>query len=202
VLAFDPLLISTTVPIALIPKNRGLTGQLALVCERLVPAGSAQVSVRGEDVPMLADAVAKSGRSVVAFTGDDLLDEWLLAGNTLHPRLLRRRIAWRDPQAIYGAPALCLIGRSDDALRPDEPVRRVAVCSRYRALAERFLRMLHNERIALEPVLVSGAVERFVDNGVADFAIDIVVTGSTLAKAGLSVRRVISTSDVAVLETA
>jgi ATP phosphoribosyltransferase len=199
--ALDSLPISTSVPIALIPKNRGLTGQFAPVCESLVPAGSTQVTVRGEDVPMLANAVAKSGRSVVAFTGDDLLDEWLLAGNALHSRLLRGRVAWRDPQAIYGAPALCLIGKSF-ALLSEPRTLRIAVCDRYQRLTEGHLGALRRTGIQLEVVPIAGAVEACIASGVTDLIVDIVVTGRTVSDAGLHVLRVISTSDVAVLETA
>jgi ATP phosphoribosyltransferase len=201
VLALDPLPISTSVPIALIPKNRGLAGQLARLRERLVPPGSAEVSVRGEDVPTLANAVAKSGRSVVAFTGDDLLDEWLLAGNALHPRLLRRRLAWRDPQAIYGAPALCLIGKSF-ALLSEPRMLRIAVCDRYQRLTESHLNARRRAGIQLEVVPIAGAVEACIASDVTDLIVDIVVTGRTVSAAGLKVLRVISTSDVAVLETA
>jgi ATP phosphoribosyltransferase len=200
-LAGDPLSISTSVPIALIAKNRGLTGQLPSICERLVPAGSAQVPVRGEDVPTLANAVAKSGRFVVAFTGDDLLDEWLLAGNALHPRLLRRRVAWRDSEAIYGAPALCLIGKSFTLLSEPRTLR-IAVCDRYRRLTESHLNALRSAGTQLEVVPIAGAVEACIASDVTDLIVDIVVTGRTVADAGLQVLRVISTSDVAVLETA
>jgi ATP phosphoribosyltransferase len=201
VLALDSLPISTSVPIALIPKNRGLTRQLAPLCERLVPGGSPRVAVRGEDVPTLANAVAKSGRPVIAFTGDDLLDEWLLAGNALHPALQRRRIAWRDPRAIYGAPALSLIGKSF-ALLSEPRMLRIAVCDRYRRLTEVHFEALRRGGVRLEVVPIAGAVEACIASGVTDLIVDIVVTGRTVAEAGLQVLRVISTSDVAVLETA
>jgi ATP phosphoribosyltransferase len=186
----------------LIPKNRGLLAQIERALQLRAIAGDAHVvRVRGEDVPLLANEFGRAGRRVLAFTGDDLLDEWLAGGNALCEPVVRDRIAWSDPAAIYGAPALCLVGRPGDALRPGEPARRVAVCARYRALARGFTRTLGQDGIALETMLVSGEVETFVASGVADFAIDIVVTGSTLERTGLSVRRVISTSDIAVLET-
>ena len=200
-LALDPLPISTSVPIALIPKNRGLTGQLAPLCERLVPGGSPRVAVRGEDVPTLANAVAKSGRPVIAFIGDDLLDEWLPAGNALHPALQRRRIAWRDPLAIYGAPALCLIGKSFSLLSEPRTLR-IGVCDRYQRLTESHLNALRRTGVQLEVVPVAGAVEACIASDVTDLIVDIVVTGRTVSDAGLHVLRVISTSDVAVLETA
>ena len=188
--------------VVLLPKNRGLTQRVDRWLQvNPLPDGGELVRVRGEDVPMFADQMARGGRSVFAFTGDDLLDEWLALGNALCERLERDRVAWNDPRALYGAPALSLIGPAGEALASGDPPRRVAVCSRYRALAERFIRMMARDRIALEAVTVSGAVETFVASGVADLAIDIVVTGKTLAQAGLAVLRVISTSDLAVLKT-
>jgi ATP phosphoribosyltransferase len=186
----------------LVPKNGGLAGQVqGALEERAVPANAQYVRVRGEDVPLLANEFARSGRPVRAFTGDDLVEEWLAAGNALCAALTRNRIAWNDPAAIYGAPALCLIGRHEDHARGQWVTRRIAVCGRYRALAERFVRSMRGEGAAMELVRVSGAVETFVARGVADFAIDVVLTGKMLAEAGLSVLRVISTSDVAILET-
>jgi ATP phosphoribosyltransferase len=185
----------------LIAKNRGLTDQIERsLAARAIPSDANYVRVRGEDVALLADEFGRAGRQVLAFTGDDLVEEWLAAGNALCERVTRERIAWNDPQALYGAPALCLIGRAGTSLQPGEAPRRVAVCSRYRALAGRFMSTLARDGIALEPIQLSGEVETFVSSGVVDFAIDIVLTGRTLERNGLTVKRVISTSDVAVLE--
>lgn len=197
----EPLTAQSGPIVVLLPKNRGLVERVErwLYTNPLPDAGE-RVRVRGEDVPMLADQMARSGRGVLAFTGDDLIDEWLALGNVLSDRLKRDRIAWNDPNALFGAPALSLIGLPGAALEAGGPLHRVAVCVRYKALAERFIRVMRRDGIALEAVTVSGAVETFIANGVADLAIDIVVTGRTLAQAGLAVRRVISTSDLAVLE--
>jgi len=199
VLAADRLAQTAASPIVLIPKNRGLSGQLARFRDRLVPESGVQLAVRGEDVPFLANEIARSGRAVVAMTGDDLLDEWLLEGNALDARLVRRRIAWFDPSAIYGAPALCLAGTSPEVLLQPQCVR-VAVCSRYRRLVERQLLAMSDTGIRFEVVPIAGAVEACVGSGVADLIADIVVSGRTIAEAGLRVLRVISTSDVAILE--
>ncbi len=190
---------SPRAPVVLVAKNRGLAPQVVRALE-LVPAlGSAsRHAVRGEDVPYLSNAFARSGRNVVAVTGDDLVDEWLAAGNALDPRLRRRRIAWSDPAARYGKPALCLIG-SPAASLTDAPVR-VAVCSRYWNLGMRFFANLANN--AVEFVPIQGALETVCLEGLADFIVDVVVTGETAARAGLVVHEVISLSDVAILETA
>ena len=185
--------------VVLVAKNRGLAQQVARAVELMPSLGApSRYAVRGEDVPYLSNAFARSGRGVIAVTGDDLVDEWLAAGNVLDSRLRRRRIAWADPAARYGKPALCLIGAPTASLTAG-PVR-VAVCSRYWSLGMRFFANLAND--AIEFVPIQGALETVCLEGLADFIVNVVVTGETAARAGLIVHEVISLSDVAILETA
>lgn len=186
--------------IVLLPKNRGLAGQLERVRDRCVIPSGIDLQVRGEDVPLFASELSRLGQRVLAFTGDDLLDEWLLAGNTLDEGLDRRRLAWSDPNALFGAPALCLLGTSHEVLRERRPLR-IAVCTRYRELTQRFLAALRADGVVLDPLPISGSLETWLRSGVTDLAIDIVVTGETMRQANLRVLRVISTSDIAVLES-
>jgi ATP phosphoribosyltransferase len=188
-----------TPPVVLVAKNRGLAQQVARAAELVPTLGDpSRHAVRGEDVPYLSNAFARSGRGVVALTGDDLVDEWLAAGNVLDERLRRRRIPWADPAARYGKPALCLIGAP--AASMTSGAVRVAVCSRYWNLGMQFFANLGND--AVEFVPIQGALETVCLEGLADFIVDVVVTGETAARAGLVVHEVISLSDVAILETA
>ena len=192
---------SRTTPVVLVPKNRGLAAQAARVLAERLPQGALErCAVRGEDVALLASEIARSGRTVLALTGDDLLDEWLAGGNALDPRLRRQRAAWEDRAAIYGRPTLCLIG-SGPAKPPPGSRIRVAVCTRYRMLAERYLTGLASGGCEVERVEVQGSLESFVLHGVADYMIDIVVTGRTIREAGLNVCETIYSSDLAVLES-
>lgn len=184
----------------LVPKNRGLAEQVRRALVQFGEDHLARDVVRGEDVAYITNEIARSGRSVLAFSGDDLVDEWLAAGNELDPRIRRGRIMWSDPAALYGAPALCLIGSAEDSFLEGAAIRRIAVCSRYRNLARRFFAQWANASFAYELIEISGAVETVLLKGVADFMIDVVVTGRTIAQAGLRVHRVISTSDLAVLQ--
>jgi ATP phosphoribosyltransferase len=155
--------------------------------------------VRGEDVPFLANEVARSGRSVLAFTGEDLLDEWLASGGKLDERISRGRVPWSDDSARYGKPALCLIGpRGLDV--PQSGTLRVAVCAKYEQLARRFLATMERPGLTIETVAISGSVEAAILHDVTDFMIDIVVSGKTIDELGLDVCTVILTSDLAVLE--
>jgi ATP phosphoribosyltransferase len=185
--------------IVLVPKNSGLSAQVARATAGLSTHGTIERhAVRGEDVPFLSSAIAQSGRGVIAYTGEDLVDEWLAAGNTLSPRLRRSSIAWLDPQAQFGKPALCLIGAPNATLSGNSPVR-IAVCARYWNLASAYVRSIEGAQ-TIECIPIQGALETVCLQGLADFIIDIVVTGRTAAAAGLVVHELISTSDLAVLE--
>jgi ATP phosphoribosyltransferase len=187
--------------VVLLPKNRGLAvmAEYALRCNP-PPGAYDPTFVRGEDVPLLANELARSGRPVLALTGEDLLEEWLAGGRTLDTRISRRSIAWKDPAARYGKPALCLIGPRGTAL-PEQGELRVALCSKYENLARRFLRTLERPGMRIEPVLIAGTVEAAILHNVATFMIDIVVSGTTIDELDLDVRDVIMTSDLALLET-
>ena len=186
--------------VVLIPKNRGLAAMAQYALSQGAPLGRHECSyVRGEDVPLLADELARNGRALLAFTGDDLLDEWLASGRSLDQRIARRSLTWNDPLARYGKPALCLIGPRAAKL-PDRGQIRVAVCAKYQNLARRYLRELERAELRITPVPISGSVEAALLHDVAEFMIDIVVTGKTIENLNLDVYAVIMTSDLALLE--
>lgn len=192
--------IATEPSLLLLPKNRGLEAQVENALQQRPPtAGETAYRLRGEDIADLTCRLAGEGRNVAAYTGEDLLEEWLAAGNALDPRINRTRIAWCDPAAIYGKPALCLIGPSVPAVRSGSTTR-VAICARYQNLAKRYLSELPlGENVEL--TLVNGGLEAVLCERIADFIVDIVVTGKTIRGAGLSVRRVFFKSDLVLLET-
>jgi ATP phosphoribosyltransferase len=185
--------------VILLPKNRGLLEQTALAVASLPERLGTVARVRGEDVGALSNEAARHDRTVFALTGDDLLDEWLAAGNALDPRLARRRIPWSDPDALFGAPALCAIVPSTESLQRTQ--LRVAICARYARLADPYLTALESRGVSIARSYMQGALETVVAAGLADAAVDIVVTGRSIRAAGLRVAAMISKSDVAVLET-
>jgi ATP phosphoribosyltransferase len=186
--------------VVLTPKNRGLAA-MADYALRLSSLATPfeRTPVRGEDIPLLASEIARSGRALLAFTGEDLLEEWLAGGRVLDPRIVRRSVAWNDPAARYGKPALCLIGPRGVDL-PERGTLRVAVCAKYENLARRYLRTLECAERTIDVVAIAGTVEAAILHNLADFMIDIVVSGTTIDALGLDVRAVIMTSDLAVLE--
>jgi ATP phosphoribosyltransferase len=195
----QPVLDTSLLPtIVLAPKNRGLYAQaLRALDEYGADARETASMVRGEDVPMIANALAQNGRNLYALTGEDLLEEWIARGNRLDSRIRVRSIPWSDSQALYGKPALCFIGKESPAR---SGAFRVAVASRYRELAGRYLRTLEARGASIERIPVSGALETVYAQGIADFIVDIVVTGATMRQYGLRVLDVVFASDLAVLE--
>ena len=182
------------------PKNRGLAGMACNALDACMPGGRIErTNVRGEDVPYLANQIARAGRPVLAFTGDDLLEEWLASGGSLDTRVSRRAVTWSDPRARYGKPALSFIGPRGAAL-PTSGAVRIAVCSKYEGLAQRYLRSLERPGLDIATIAVSGSVEAALLHDLADFIIDIVVSGRTIDALDLEVQAVIMTSDLAVLE--
>lgn len=184
----------------LLPKNSGLTAQVEHALARRPTATQIAYSLRGEDIANLSCRLAREGRDVVAYTGEDLLEEWLAAGNILDPRLKRTRIPWSDPNAIYGKPALCLIGPPGQSLSGSAEKLRIAVCARYQNLAKRCLSEFRPGANA-EITLVHGGLEAMLCERIADFIVDIVVTGKTIRDAGLSICEVFFQSDLVLLET-
>ena len=186
--------------VVLIPKNRGLAAMAEYALRMCLPRGAFERTlVRGEDVPLLASEVARGGRPVIALTGEDLLEEWLAGGRELDRRLVRSTIPWNDPQARYGKPALCLIGPRGAAI-PANGRLRVAVCAKYENVARRFLRTMERPDLRIEPVAIAGTVEATILHDIADFMIDIVVSGKTIDDLGLEVRSIVMKSDLALLE--
>lgn len=182
----------------LVPKNRGLAAQAqAALASRGFSSAASFTFVRGEDVAQFANAAVREGSAVFALTGDDLLDNWLASGNALDDRIERQRLPWRDSSAMYGKPALCLIAAPEARL--DRPQLRVAVCQRYAALAEKTLKNLEAGGSRVHRIYCQGATESVIAAGIADAAIDIVMTGGSIAECGLTVRAVLYTSDLAVL---
>ena len=192
-------MLTSTATTILVPKNRGLLAQATHALDLRGVSKEHRALVRGEDVGQLASDAARCGRDIVAITGDDLLDNWLAAGNTLDARLGRERVAWNDPSAMFGKPALCLIAAPQTQL--DGGRVRIAVCARYAALAEPMLRALESTTTVVRSY-VQGALEVVLAAGMADAIVDIVLTGKSIASYGLVVREVLYRSDLAVLVSA
>ena len=115
--------------------------------------------VRGEDVPLLANEVARGGRSMLALTGEDLLEEWLADGRTLdrtyrpaQHRVERSERALRQARAVFDRPARRLTSRTwrrcaSRSVRSMKTLH-AAICGRSNV-----------PDLRIEPVLIAGTVE-------------------------------------------
>lgn len=188
--------------LVVVPKNSGLAERVerALALEGPLEAGRV-CKIRGEDVPAFASMLAASGHAVRAFTGEDLLEEWLDRGYALDGALRTRRIEWSDGDAIFGKPALCLIARAGRSLSAGRT--RVAICARYGKLAERGLAGIEARLgTPLDRSYHQGALEALLEHDLADAIVDIVVTGNTIRARGFRVIDLFFRSDLMMLETA
>jgi hypothetical protein len=88
-----------------LPNNRRLAEQIA-AANLPFPESAGRVVLRGEDIPLVMNRIARRSQAAVGITGDDLLDDWLAAGNELDERVTRSRILWNDARAVYGKPAV------------------------------------------------------------------------------------------------
>jgi ATP phosphoribosyltransferase len=185
----------------LVPKNGGLIAQAERRLSELdIPGDAVRCNLRGEDIPYVANELARQGRAITALTGEDLFEDWLTAGNVLDERLATRLVPWASDDALFGKPALCLIGGADSEIG-SLPGSRVAVCARYKNLAARFLLGHEGSPGRLRIATIHGAVEEMLTHGLADFIIDVVLTGRTVRENGLKIQAVLCKSDIAVLET-
>jgi|GEM_PF-3556166 ATP phosphoribosyltransferase len=190
---------SRTTMVALLPKNRGL----AAMADKALEGRRSGIAVRpyharGEDIPLLANALAHSGTPFLAFTGCDLLEESLRAGYRMDPRIRVERIPWDDPTACFGKPALCALAAREANLSRER--LRIAYCTRYARLSADYLQRIARSGIDVEPIPLSGAVESTLAYGIADVVVDIVVTGATMRRLDLRVVEILFLSDLALLE--
>lgn len=185
----------------LVPKNGGLIAQATRALLQLgLPDHGLQCNLRGEDIPYVASELARAGRAVTAVTGEDLLEDWLAAGNELDTRLATRIVPWTTDDAMFGKPALCLIGNADSKLQ-GLAQSRIAVCARYKNLAARWLAGRGLSAEHLRTATIQGALEELLTHGLADFIIDVVLTGSTVRENSLKIQAILCKSDLAVMET-
>ncbi len=165
---------------------------------------------RGEDIPRLVNALYEDMEPVAGLTGEDLLDNFLLGeyGSSVNRRLVFKSLGLRNKgpykNAIFGLPALCILGNGGISLgrfveaypnvrysevrqlkatelqEPDFNGKKVAIPKRYEPLIRSRVRLDGAELLPLD-----GKVDVTAARGDADYSIDIVLTGRTCRKEGL-----------------
>lgn len=181
------------------PKNSGLDEYrrkaLALLCNA---DPSSVIEVRGEDVPLWVSQLSAKGRRVVGLTGEDLFREYCLRARTRKFRVLKR-ITWSDEAALFSKPCLCLLGPKEKSLNDLPSNATVCISSKYKQIAKRYLNLLEYKGFSFLKLYVGGSVESSCAQGIADLAIDIVYTGSSMEKYGLRVFDKIFESDFLII---
>ncbi len=161
-------------------------------------SGSRRLPVRGEDVPLFVKRLLRAGTKVIGMTGYDLYREWCLRERERELQIIKV-IEWDDPSAMFGKPTLCLLGPGGMTMDTMPRRCRVAVADKYRKTAKSYLNLLEERGFRFEKMYLSGAVETACSEGIADLAIDIVYSGSTIKQLGLVVYEKIFSSDFVVI---
>ena len=156
-----------------------------------------QIIVRGEDVPLFVDKLQAKGISCIGLTGQDLLKEYKLK-NPLSGVCEVKNLGWKNKESMFGKPTLCLLGPIGKELKNLDILGakpKIAINSKYRAIAENYLGKLSQKGFSFEKIFLSGAVETAAKMGLVDLVIDIVCSGSSAREAGLRVYDRIIESD-------
>jgi len=153
------------------------------------------IEVRAEDIPRILD----SDSSLIGITGEDLFKEYILENYSSKLKILEK-ILWKDGNAVFGKPALCLLGRKDKTiLELKNKLIRVGINKKYGAISKRYLNTLEREGYKFEKIYFSGSTEEIFQLGLIDLVIDIVYSGGSAKSAGLEIYDKIFESDILIL---
>tara|TARA_Y100000310_G_C20501404_1_gene724181 strand:- start:56 stop:658 length:603 start_codon:yes stop_codon:yes gene_type:complete len=182
-----------------VPKNKGLQVYREKALSSLQGVDPSRIiEVRGEDVPFWVEELQGRGKKVVGLTGEDLFNEYLLDKRKNSVTIIDK-ISWEDPKAKFGKPALCLLGPQDNSFENMPKTLTVCISSKYKKLGRKYLNFLEQQGYTFKKIYVMGCVEVSCKEGIADLVIDIVYTGNSLEKFGLSVYDIISQSNFVIL---
>jgi ATP phosphoribosyltransferase len=181
-----------------IPKNSGLVNQNEKAFSFLTNIDVSRIlEVRGEDVPFWVRTFREKGKDVIGFVGEDLYDEFCTEEQA--PVQILKRITWDDPSALFGKPSLCLIGPINKDLETMPKSLVISIASKYKKLAKQYLDFLEKKGFSFKKIYLNGSVEVCCVEGIADMAIDIVCTGSSIKKYNLKIYDVIMKSDFLII---
>lgn len=156
------------------------------------------IEARGEDIPLLVKNFGDIGKRVLGFTDEDLYQEFCLKEKKSRLKVIKK-IKWYDENAIFGKPVLCLIGPENNNLTNLPKFITVYICSKYREIANNYLKILESKGFVIKKFYINGCVEISCSEGIADLIIDIVYTGKSLKKYSLKVYDKIMESDFLII---
>ncbi len=185
----------------LLPKNSGLKKYREKAFSLFKSLEKAKViELRGEDIPFMVEEYSRNGKDVIGLTGEDLFNEYCITEKSNNLEIVER-IEWSDPDTLYGKPTLCLLGPKGKELKTLAKSLTVCISAKYRNMADSYLRKLEGQGFSFRKIYVSGCVETGYSEGIADLALDIVYSGSTMEKNGLQVYEKIEESDFVIIAT-
>ncbi|MDO8741412.1 MAG: hypothetical protein Q7J54_07670 [Candidatus Woesearchaeota archaeon] len=151
------------------------------------------MEARGEDIPSITEQFVEDKMVAFGLTGEDLFNDYMLSKSCNSRIEIIKRIVWRDEKALFGKPTLCLLG--PDGGNPLSKNPRICINAKYKNMALAFLK---SKGIKFKPLYVNGQTESCVGK-IADLAIDIVYSGSTIRELKLAVYDRIFSSDFVII---
>ena len=182
----------------LVPKNRSLKDSAKKALKQLKLKRVKLLEVRGEDIPAWIYRLASLKKNAVGLTGEDLFQEFVLKKENSELVVLKK-VAWKDPKALFGKPVLCLLGPKGKKIDQLPKELRIGISSKYKTIASKYLAVLENKGYVLKKLYVNGCCETLASAGIADLIVDIVYTGSSMQKAGLEIYDSIFASDFVII---
>jgi len=184
-----------------VPKNSGLKEYRNKALELLLDIDKNNIiEARGEDVASWVTQLSEKGKKVIGLTGEDLYKEFLLNNRQARLKVLKK-ITWNDKKALFGKPALCLLGPEDKNLEDLPKNLNVCGASKYKRIIKKYLNFFESKGFTCLKTYASGAVETSYVQKLSDLIIDIVYTGSSMKKNGLKVYDKIMESDFLIIGT-
>ncbi len=183
--------------IILVPKNRSLKAYADIALGDFKDKNPEIIEARGEDIPLLVEKLSGSGKEIIGMTGYDLLREYLLKKYKSNIKIIKK-IDWKDENAMFGKPVLCLLGPRGKKFEDLPKKMRICINKKYRNLSKKYLNLLEEKGYTFDRIYVSGSTEN-VYRGISDLVIDIVYTGNSMKNANLAIYDKIMESDFVVI---
>lgn len=181
------------------PKNSSLKTYLDKALSLISAKNAKIIEFRGEDIPAMLNEYSSRGKQTIGLTGEDLFKEYCLAQKCENLEIARK-IEWTDPNAMFGKPALCLLGPKGKKINQLPKNLTVCISSKYKCTADKYLKTLE-ESFTLRKIYINGCVETGYSEGISDLVVDIVYSGSTMKKNDLEVYDKIQESDFVIITT-
>ncbi len=181
------------------PKNSGLKKYKEIAFSNLDNVEASRIVIaRGEDIPFLVKQYLKKGKNAIGLTGEDLFLDFSVSNEGNGVKVLRK-IEWQDESAMFGKPALCLLGSKGTKLNKLPNGATVYISSKYKNIASKYLEKFEEQGVKFNKIYINGCVETNIVEGLADLVIDIVYTGRSIKESNLKILEKITESDFVII---